>query len=131
MKKTLFILYVLCFGSAHYCVAQQAPSAKITTAPEETYAGTREHRVQIDVYGMDGSQAAIKTHITNITALPGITYFNIVIPEGGTEGYCDLRFTASDKKEYQHMLRKVLCRMDIQKVRVNEKTFTDCQVVIP
>ena len=129
MKKRFLFTGLLRLAMAHFGMAQTGSAAQLSVTADET-ATAGKHQLQVTLTGFDSARPAIKAHIGNVTAIPGIVYFNIVVAEGASEGHFDLRFNANGKTEYQQMLKQVFCKLNIQAIKINQTTFQDCQQII-
>ena len=130
MKKVLGI-GLFFSGMVHFCYSQESSSAKLTVPADMDYTGEAQE-ITFTVAGVNWDGAVMKTHMYAIVDIPGVQYFNPVIAQGATGGYCELRFAAPSRADFESIMRKVFCELDIRHIQVNQATFAECgSIVIP
>lgn len=128
MKRKIILICLLLTAILKYSVGQT--SVKLMIPPGLQLAQGQENQLIIDVAGINGSSQSISEHITDISTVPGVLYFSIVIQPEQTAGYCDLRFNVVSKQDLEIMLKAIFCKLNAQSIQINDVFFTDCQKII-
>lgn len=129
MKKEILLFCLFIVGILNFSIAQTTVKTQVNIPPGQQFSKGQEHQLQIAVSGVSSDSQTIKEYITNITTVPGVVYFNMIIQPEQTSGYCDLRFDVSSRKDLEIMLKEIFCRLDAKSIKINDSTFENCQQI--
>ena len=128
MKIRILFILTISFALINVCRAQQ--SAAELLLPQGLLLDGSAQELRFSVTGVNWSYPTQKTYGAALAQVPGMLYFNPVVTEGLSNGYCEIRISAHSKEELQTLLRSVFCTLDIQSVKLNQNAFDSCQLIV-